>query len=360
MVEFLQTHDSGGDGLLTAYIIRRLLLLPLILFGVSLIIFSMMQVLGPDKLLAAYVNPNILDKATEEALEALKEKYGLNDPMIVRYTKWLRNVLKGDFGWSLVGKEPVKDAILERLPYTVELALYAIFPVVVVGIWLGVLAAVNRDRFLDHFIRIFAVVGWSFPDFVFGLLVLMIFYSMLNWLPPGNLSNWAEEIVRSPEFHRYTHLLTIDALLNGRLDVFWDALRHLIGPIMTLSWLWWAYLLRITRSSMLEVLNKEFVRTARAKGLPEKVVINKHARRNALIPVTTVGGAMVINLFAGTVIVEMVFNRTGMGSFTASAALQLDYASIMASALFYSTILVLGNLIIDVLYATIDPRIRLG
>ena len=345
---------------MTAYIIRRLLLLPLILFGITLIIFGMMQLLGPDKLLAAYVNPNTFDKLTDEELEALKEKYGLNDPMIVRYAKWLNGVLHGDLGWSVVGKMPVKDALLQRIPYTAELALYAIFPVVGVGIWLGIIAAVNRDKFIDHAIRIFAVVGWSFPDFVFGLFVLMIFYSWLGWLPPGNLSLWAEEVVRSPEFHRYTHLLTLDALLNGRFDVFWDALRHLIGPIMTISWLWWAYLLRITRSSMLEVLNKEYIRTARAKGLDERVVIHKHAKRNALIPVTTVGGAMVINLFAGTVIVEVIFNRTGLGRFTASAATQLDYAAIMGSALFYSTILVLGNLIIDVLYAVIDPRIRLG
>ncbi|AEH50409.1 ABC transporter permease [Pseudothermotoga thermarum] len=342
------------------YIVRRLLLLPLILFGISLIVFGMIQSLGPDRLLAAYVNPGVLDKLTPQQLEKIKEKYGLNDPMITRYLKWLKNTLTGDLGWSVVGKEPVKDAILKRLPWTVELALYSIVPVVFVGVWLGIIAAVNRDKFIDHFVRIFAVIGWSFPDFVFGLLILMIFYSFLGWLPPGNLSLWADQVVKSPEFKRITSLVTIDALLNGRFDVFLDALRHMIGPILTLSWLWWAYLLRITRSSMLEVLTKEYIRTARAKGLPEHVVIHKHAQRNAMIPVLTVGGAMVIQLFAGTVIVEMVFNRTGMGSFTAIAATQLDYASIMACTLFYSLILVLGNLVIDILYAMVDPRIRLG
>jgi peptide/nickel transport system permease protein len=343
---------------LTAYIIRRLLLLPLILFGISLIVFGMVQSLGSDRLLAAYVNPGLLDKLTPNQLEKIKEKYGLTDPVVMRYLKWLKNTLSGDLGWSVVGKEPVKDAILNRLPWTVELALYSIIPVVFVGVWLGIIAAVNRDKFVDHFVRIFAVIGWSFPDFVFGLVVLMVFYSVLGWFPPGNLSFWAEAVVKSPEFNRYTSLITIDALLNGRFDVFVDALRHLVAPIMTLSWLWWAYLLRITRSSMLEVLTKEYIRTARAKGLAENVVIHKHARKNAMIPVVTVGGAMVIQLFAGTVIVEMVFNRTGMGSFTATAATQLDYASIMASTLFYSLILVVGNLIIDILYAAIDPRIR--
>jgi len=345
---------------LTTFIIRRLLLLPLIVLGVSLIIFSLFQILGPDKLLAAYVNPNVFDKLSVKELDALKEKYGLNRPFVERYGIWLWNALKGDLGWSQVGKEPVTKAIWSRFPYTLELALYAMFPVVGVGIWLGVAAAVNRDKFLDHFIRIIAIIGWSFPDFVFGLLVLMVFYSVLGWFPPGTLSQWAEEIVKSPNYLKVTHLLTIDALINGRLDIFWDALRHIIGPVLTLSFLWWAYLLRITRSSMLEVLSKEYVRTARAKGVPEKEVIHKHAKRNAMIPVVTVAGAMVIGLLSGTVIIEVIFNRTGIGRLAAEAAVQLDYATVLGDTLFYSVILVLGNLIIDILYAVFDPRVRLG
>jgi peptide/nickel transport system permease protein len=182
----------------------------------------------------------------------------------------------------------------------------------------------------------------------------------LGWFPPGNLSLWADEIVKSATFNNYTHLLTIDALLNGRIDIFWDALRHILGPIIAISWLWWANLLRITRSSMLEVLRRDYIRTARSKGLPERMVINKHARRNALIPVVTTAGQMVIGLLTGVVIVEMVFVRTGLGSFAATAAQQLDYASIMGVLLFTSFMLIIGNLIIDVSYAFIDPRIRLG
>ncbi|MFN4224141.1 MAG: ABC transporter permease [Fervidobacterium nodosum] len=345
---------------MTTFIIRRLLLLPLIVLGVSLIIFSLFQILGPDKLLASYVNPNVFDKLSNAELDALKEKYGLNKPFVERYGKWLLNALRGDLGWSQVGKEPVLKAIWSRFPYTFELALYALFPVVGVGIWLGVKAAVKRDKFLDHFIRIVAIIGWSFPDFVFGLLVLMVFYSVLGWFPPGNLSQWAEEVVKSSSFIKVTHLLTIDSLINGRLDVFWDALRHIIGPVLTLSFLWWAYLLRITRSSMLEVLSKEYVRTARAKGVPEKDVINKHAKRNAMIPVVTVAGAMVIGLLSGTVIIEVIFNRTGIGRLAAEAAVALDYATVLGTTLFYSTLLVLGNLIIDILYAVFDPRVRLG
>jgi peptide/nickel transport system permease protein len=330
------------------------------MLGVTLIVFSMQQLLGPLKLLSTYVDPNTYAKLSDQDKIALMEQYGLTDPWPVRYGKWIGNLFKGDLGWSVVGKEPVLDALLHRFPYTVELALYAIFPIIGVGIWLGVTAAVHHNSFIDQAIRIFALIGWSLPDFVWAILVLLIFYIGLGWFPPGNLSLWADEIVKSATFNNYTHLLTIDALLNGRIDIFWDALRHILGPIIAISWLWWANLLRITRSSMLEVLRRDYIRTARSKGLPERVVINKHARRNALIPVVTTAGQMVIGLLTGVVIVEMVFVRTGLGSFAATAAQQLDYASIMGVLLFTSFMLIIGNLIIDVSYAFIDPRIRLG
>jgi len=330
------------------------------MLGVTLIVFSMQQLLGPLKLLSTYVDPNTYAKLSDQDKIILMEQYGLTDPLPVRYGKWIGNLLKGDLGWSVVGKEPVIDALLHRFPYTVELALYALFPIIGVGIWFGVTAAVHHNSFIDQTIRIFALIGWSLPDFVWAIMVLLIFYIGLGWFPPGNLSLWADEVVKSATFNNYTRLLTIDALINGRIDVFWDALRHIIGPIIAISWLWWANLLRITRSSMLEVLRRDYIRTARSKGLPEKIVINKHARRNALIPVVTTAGQMVIGLLAGVVIVEMVFVRTGLGSFAATAAQTLDYASIMGVLLFTSFILIVGNLIIDVSYAFIDPRIRLG
>ncbi len=344
---------------MTAYIIRRLLILPIILFGITLIIFSMIWMLGPERLLATYVkSPEALK--TEDAAERLIEKYGLDKPVYVQYFRWLGNLLQGDLGYSNIAKTPVTQAILERLPYTIELALYAIIPVIFGGIWLGVLSGVNHNKPLDHGVRVFSLVGWSMPDFVFGLLVLLLFYTILGWFPPGYLSYASEKIMRSPEFTTYTHFATIDALINLRFDIFVDAIRHLVGPILTLAYLWWAYVLRITRSSMLEVLKKDYIRTARAKGLAEKVVINKHAKRNALIPVVTVTGGMIVTLLAGVVIVETVFNRPGLGRFTATAATQLDYFSILGSAIFYSFILVMVNLVVDVSYAIIDPRIRLS
>ncbi len=343
---------------MTAYIIRRLLLMPLILIGVTLIIFSMIWALGPDRLLASYIkSPEALK--TPDAAERLIKKYGLDEPMPVQYLKWLGNILQGDFGYSMVGKKGVLPAMLERFPYTLELTIYAIIPVILVAIWLGVVSAVHQNKFIDQFIRVFALVGWSLPDFVFGLLLLLVFYSLLGWFPPGMVNTQFDLIMRSAEWNKITSMPTIDALLNGRLDIFVDALRHLILPVMTLAYLWWAYLLRITRSSMLEVLRKDYIRTARAKGVPENIVIQKHAKKNAMIPVLTVAGGSVIGLLGGTVFVETIFSRVGMGRFLADAATLLDYWSIIGGALFFSFIMVVGNLVVDVSYALLDPRIRL-
>jgi peptide/nickel transport system permease protein len=194
---------------------------------------------------------------------------------------------------------------------------------------------------------------------VFGLIVILIFYSMLGWFLPGLLSNWAGQVVDSASYHKYTNILTLDALLNGRIDIFWNALRHLIGPVITASYLWIAFLIKITRSGMLEVLHKDYIRTARAKGLSERVVINTHASRNAMIPVLSVTGRLVVYALAETVIIETIFNRPGMGKFIAYAAQQLDYAGILGGTLFFAFLLVMGNLIVDVLYAVYDPRIQL-
>ncbi len=344
---------------MTAYIIRRLLILPIILIGITLIIFSMIWMLGPERLLASYIkSPEALK--TEDAKERLIAKYGLDEPTVVQYFKWLGNILQGDFGYSNIAKKPVQEAIAERIPYTIELAMWAIIPVIAGGIWLGVVSGTHHNQPLDHGIRIFSLIGWSMPDFVFGLLILLLFYTVLGWFPPGYLSYESEAVLRSAEWTRYTNMATIDSILNWNFDIFVDAFRHLIGPILTIAYLWWAYVLRITRSSMLEVLKKDYIRTARAKGLSENVVINKHARKNALIPVVTVAGGMIVSLLAGVVIVESVFNRPGLGRFTADAATQLDYFSILGSALVFSIILVLVNLIVDISYAFIDPRIRLS
>jgi peptide/nickel transport system permease protein len=187
----------------------------------------------------------------------------------------------------------------------------------------------------------------------------MLFYAQRQWFPPGRLSDWAMREVLSDSFQQFTHLMTVDALLNLRFDIFIDALRHLVLPIITLSYLSWALLLRVTRSSMLETLRQDYVTTARAKGLTEGTVVNKHARPNAMLPVATVAGFTGVALLNGVVITETVFDFPGIGSSAARAALQLDVVTVLGLALFTGLILVMANLVVDILYVFIDPRIHL-
>ncbi|MEW6226870.1 MAG: ABC transporter permease [Bacillota bacterium] len=340
-----------------SYIARRLLFLPVVLFGVTALIFVATSFLSPYQLVSSYIRSP--EELKNQSLDDLVKKYHLADPAYVKYFRWLNNVLHGNLGYSKSASMYVLDAIKIRFPATLELTLFAVIPVVLGGIWLGSISAMHHNDYVDHATRIFAIIGWSLPTFVFGLIVLMYFYGVLGWFPPGRLSTWANEIVLAKSFVHYTGLNTIDGILNGQWAVTWDAIRHLIAPTITLAYLWWAFILRITRSSMLDVLNKDYVRTARAKGLPEGVVVRRHVRRNALIPVVTVAGIMVLGLLGGLVITETVFDYKGIGLLAATAAQQLDYTCVVGTTLFYGLILVLVNLVVDVLYAWIDPRVRL-
>jgi peptide/nickel transport system permease protein len=351
------------------YITRRLLLVPVLLFGVTVLIFGMLQFLDPFERSALYVHD--IPK-NENALNGIIKQYGLDKPLYVQYWVWLTGtkdpqtgkhvggILFGDLGYSRTASEPVIDLIKQRFPNTLDLALWTVIPLLVVGVWMGVQAAVHQNGFIDQAARIFSIIGTSFPTFVFGLLVLMIFYANLRWLPPGRVSEWASQVISAPGFHHITSLVTIDSLLNGRFDVFWDALKHMLLPILTLSYISWATFVRVTRSSMLETLRMDYVTTARAKGLSENDVINKHERPNAMIPVITLAGFQIIALLGGVVITETVFNYPGIGSAAATAAAQLDVVTVLGFALFDGLILIVANLAVDVLYAYIDPRIRLS
>jgi peptide/nickel transport system permease protein len=350
------------------YVIRRLLIIPVLLLGVTLLISLMLQMLTPYERAALYVG-DITKR--QGAIDDVIKKYGLDDPWYTQYWYWMvgrkdpdtgeikGGILRGDLGWSKVGKSSVVDVIKRRLPATAELTLWAAVPLIGLSIWMGIMAAVKHNKFTDQVLRVAAITGWSIPTFVFGLLVLMLFYARLGWFPPGRLSDWASRIVMSPEFTRYTQMNSLDALLNLRFDIFFDALKHLVLPVTTLSVVSWAFLLRVTRSSMLDTLRQDYMTTARAKGLAEGKVIRRHAVPNALIPVITVGGLTLIGLFNGVVITETVFNYPGMGSFMAEAALSLDVVSVLGITMFSSFILVFGNLVVDVLYGVVDPRIRL-
>ena len=338
------------------YVVRRLLIMPIIVFGVTVMIFAMLQLLSPYDRASLYVR-DVPRHAG--ALDEIIEKYGLDDPVPIQYFRWLGKVARGDLGYSTTGRRPVVDSIVHFLPATAELTLWTVGPMLWVGLQLGVISALHHNSWIDHLTRLFSIVGWAFPTFLFGLLVLMVFYAKLDWFPAGRLSEWAKEVVMSSEFRQYTQLNTLDALLNLRLDIFWDALRHLILPVITLSYLSWALVLRVTRSSMLEALRSDYVTTARAKGLRESVVVNKHVKPNALIPVATIGGILVVGLMSGVVITETVFNYRGLGWWYATAALQLDVISVLGFTLFYGVLMVFMNLFVDVMYAYLDPRVGL-
>ncbi len=341
---------------MVAYVVRRLLILPIIIFGVTILIFGMISFLAPGQRASLYIAA--IPKGAGE-IDEIIEKYGLDDPIHEQYFRWLNGVLHGDLGFSRTGKAPVLDTIKRYIPASFELAMWSAIPLLWIGIQLGVISALHHNRLIDQVMRVFAIIGWSFPTFVFGLLVLMIFYAKLQWFPAGRLSEWAGQVVLSAEFTRYTGMNTVDALLNLRLDIFWDAIRHLVLPVITLSYVQWALILRVTRSSMLEVLRADYVTTARSKGLAESKVIDKHAKPNALIPVATVGGLVMIWMMSGVVITETVFNYRGLGWWVARSAGQLDVISVLGFSLFYAVLVVCGNLVVDVLYAYLDPRVRL-
>ncbi len=351
------------------YIIRRLLLVPVLLFGVTVIIFSLLQFLDPVARSALYVRDF---PRNDKQIAAIIKHYGLDQPIYVQYWTWLTGkvdpltgereggIIFGDFGYSRTATQPVVDIIKARFPNTLDLTIWAVFPVLSVGIWLGVKAAVHQNGWIDQAARIFSIIGTSFPVFAFGLLVLMIFYAKLQWFPPGKMSDWVSLEINAGEFIRYTKLLTIDAILNWRWDIFWDAIKHMLLPILTLSYISWATFVRVTRSSMLETLRMEYVVTARAKGLKEKDVIKHHAQPNAMIPVATLAGFQVIGLLGGVVITETVFNYPGIGEAAANAAQNLDVVTVLGFAIFNGLILILANLVVDVMYGIIDPRVRLS
>jgi peptide/nickel transport system permease protein len=341
---------------MASYIARRLLILPLVLFGLSVLVFAMLMLLSPVERAAMYVTSVPKNPA---AVQAIIQKYGLDQPVYIQYGNWVNNVSHGNLGWSKTAQMPVTTAIKTYFPATLELALWSFIPIMVIGVWLGMQAALHHDSIIDHAARIFSIIGYSFPTFVFGLLVLMIFYANLQWFPPGRLTNWAYLIVTSSSWHTYTGMYTFDSLLNGRIDILLDAIRHLFLPALTLAYVSWALLLRVARSSMLEVIQQDYIRTARAKGMSEPLVIRKHELPNAMIPIVTISGLLLVGLLNGVVITETVFNYRGMGLFASNAALNFDAVSILGIALLAGALLVMANLVVDVLYYYLDPRIQL-
>jgi ABC-type dipeptide/oligopeptide/nickel transport system permease component len=338
-----------------AFIVRRLLALPLVLLALSLAIVGLLQFLTPEQRAVAFVQN---EQQLRNLDKVIREK-GLDQPFWVQYSNWLKEALRGNLGFSRASNKSVVETIKERFPATLELALFASVPIIVIGIWLGTLAALRKDSWLDQLARVFVVVAYNVPTFVMGILLLVVFYGFLGLAPgPGQLSPENQIALILNPVPRRTGMLSVDALLAGNWPVFLDVLRHLILPVITLTTVSSATLLKVTRSSMLEVLSQDYIRTARAKGLPDRVVNLKHARRNALLPVITLASFTVMGLLSGAVITETIFAYPGIGSWGAQAATLFDVPGIMGFAILTAIVTVVVNLATDILYALVDPRVR--
>ncbi|MBI4276960.1 MAG: ABC transporter permease [Armatimonadetes bacterium] len=335
---------------MVTYLLRRLLLSIPPLLGITFVTFLVSHTLPTDMVLI-----NLGDRATQnpELVEAFRRKWGLDRPFLMQYLVYLGHLLRGDLGISIATNRPVLAELWLSLPMTVELATLAMAVAVLVGVGLGVLAAVSRDRVVDYLARALAATGLALPTFWFAILLLLAFYFRLGWAPPpGRL----DAGLAPPE--AVTGMYLVDSLLRGNVALFVEALAHLILPAAVLATVAVSFITRITRASMLEVLDREYVRVARAKGMPERRVIIRHALRNALIPIITVSGTLYAQLMSGTVMTETIFSLPGLGRYAVSSAGSLDFPAVMGVAFVVGVIYIVINLAVDVLYVFVNPRIR--
>jgi peptide/nickel transport system permease protein len=291
------------------------------------------------------------ERATEPALEALREHLGLNEPLYVQYGMFLKRLMKGDLGETIWTRQKVWIEVKQRFPATIELSIAAMLISSLLGVILGIISATKQYSVFDYLSMLGALVGVSMPIFWLGLVLMLIFSLNLGWFPmSGRLSVGIE-------LETITNFYILDALLTKNWAAFRDVLWHITLPAFTLSTIPMAIVARMTRSSMLEVLRQDYIKTAKAKGLSPRIVIMKHALRNALIPVVTVIGLMFGILMAGAILTETIFAWPGVGKWLYDAVLQRDYMVIQGGTLFVAAIFVIINLVVDILYAVINPRI---
>jgi len=336
---------------LQVYILRRILLLIPVLLGMTLITFTISHLIPGDPA-ALSLGPH----AHKDQIIAYRHELGLDRPVYVQYWIYLKDLLHGNFGRSLTTHRPVAHDLGEYFPATFELTITALVITVIMGIPLGVMSAVKRDKWLDHASRIFSLTGVSMPIFWLGLLLQMIFSYRLGWLPMNGRVD-AQVLAMHP-LHTVTGLYLLDSLFTGNWPVLVSCLRHILLPAITLSYASLAVVTRMVRSSMLDVMEQDYIRTARAKGLRERLVIYKHALRNALIPAVTVIGLTLGMLLGGAFFTETIFSWPGMGRYAVGTITSLDFPAIMGVAVIVALAYVTANLLVDVLYALIDARIR--
>ena len=329
------------------YIVRRLLAAIPVLFGLSIVLFAFVRLLPGDPATAI-----LGQHATPERVAAMREYLHLNDPLWQQYLAYLGKLLQGDFGSSVINGQPVAKEFLIRFPATLELSVAAMIFAAGVGIPLGRIAARHPQGGVDAGITGLSLLGVSIPVFVLGLLLQFVFAVQLNWLPSsGRIDPRAGLDVT-------TNLMLVDTLLQGRLDLFLDAVSHLILPAIALGSIPLAIITRITRASVIDVSNEDYVRTARAKGLTERRIDDRHVMRNAWLPVVTVLGLQVGGLLGGAVLTETVFSWGGVGRYVVDAIQSRDYLVVQNVILMFALIFLVVNLVVDVLYALLNPRIR--
>src|SRR6056297_66178 len=332
---------------LLRYLLKRLILLIPTVIGVTILVFLLVHFIPGDP-----IEVMLGDKATEAARQALTERLGLDKPMYEQYWNWFVHALQGDFGVSVQSRLPVTEAILSRLPATIELALTATIVAAVFGIIVGVSAAYHHNSKFDHLLVTFSLVGVSIPIFWLGIMLMFLFSAILGWLPvSGRISMGAG-------VQEVTGFYLIDTLLQGDFSLFLDSLKHLLLPALSLATIPLSQIVRVTRSSMLDVLSEDYVRTARAKGLPYRKIIYKHALKNALIPVITVIGLQMGKLLAGAILTETVFSWPGTGRLLIQSISNRDYPMVQGIVFILAFAFILVNIIVDVIYAKLDPRIR--
>ncbi len=349
---------------MNTYILRRILGTIPVLLGVTFLVFAINRIIPSNPAVAI-----LGDKGTVEAQQQLAEELGLNKPVFIdvagyrqtgqlgtlfdsQYVTYMRDLLTGNLGRSFMTRSPVVDSLKVRFPATMELAFFAIIIGALVGILLGVLAALFRGTWLDTTMLFIAVSGVSFPVFWTAIILIYLFSVHLGWFPP------AGRLAVTTTFEPLTGMYVLDALLRGQFATAASALHHLVLPAFALGTNAMALIMRMTRSSMLDVLKRDYVRTATAKGLARRVVVIKHALRNALLPIVTVAGLSFGALLSGAILIEAIFNWPGIGSWVYNAITQRDYPIIQGGILFIAGVFVLLNLLVDLSYVLIDPRTR--
>jgi ABC-type dipeptide/oligopeptide/nickel transport system permease component len=353
---------------LWVYTVRRLILLVPTVIGLTLLVFALMHVGGNSLFIAAYINPHVTGTARQLLVQQLTAKFHLNDPIVVQYGYWLSAVFHGDWGTASSTEfqgVAVTTLLVWYLPNTILLTLTASLLTWIVSVPIGVYSAARRDSPLDQGVRVATFTLYSMPTFLVGFAVLLVFGPGLNWLPwHGNLDDTLYQTITGPWFdHNYavsspTHILALDALFAGAWNVAGNAWLHVVLPALALTLTLFAGIIRILRASMLEVLDQDYIRLARAKGVPDRSVNNFHAKKNALLPTVTTFGYLVSGLLGGAVVIEDIFTFKGIGWLTTYAFLNQDVGVVMGSTLIFGLVLVATSLILDLLYAFLDPRIR--